>query len=302
VYDNITDRLHWMNSLLFSNEDKIVEKMAEKYRTFLQGYGVRPDLKSPITAVQWEVPQQQNGWACGLHVLENARMFFREPASKGGDLYVNSWHTSALYEDLRQDRLPGKPEPDDFELRMSSTWVDYIRRELGHSDGGPIRIPDLPIGEWARRKDLWNIPNNFWKASDDVHKNIKHHWWEWMSQRAKATQIGEDPGTILPSIEKDDHEAEVQVAEEQKKERRARAGVRTYPHARSPTRHLSPTHEEGWGGWANWHKQLERIRGSRKEKIDEQRTDRDARHEKRRPGVGKHEKGLPYTGKGLRRI
>ena len=112
------------------------------------------------------VPRQTDIVSCGVHVLENARFFFREgPESLDDPLEI--WHTSSVYDGLRARHAlgeadSGEPTLDQYQDDMRKHWINLARTELGHRKRGGIRYPEHPLGDYDRRSAMWDQPNLLW--------------------------------------------------------------------------------------------------------------------------------------------
>lgn len=121
------------------------------------------DLTIAYRRAGWDVPsitdkpmrtvQQTNGYACGLHVCENARYFLREAADDQS--IEGDWTQSAMYPRISDQT------PEGNETRMTQAWVIFCRLEFGSTQR--LRFPSFPTVT-PRDADCWNqgvlgVPN-----------------------------------------------------------------------------------------------------------------------------------------------
>ncbi|EFW99718.1 hypothetical protein CMQ_36 [Grosmannia clavigera kw1407] len=145
VTDRAQHKIYWFNSLPSCSDMAV----SLPFKTWMESHDlIEPDENYIHTRVQ--VTQQQNSWASGLYVLENARVFFREPSvhHQNGP---KDWVLSRHY------RWPvpvlGPLDAADKQCAwMKIAWIAWIRAELGHNDFSPLRVPELPT---LRRNAEW---------------------------------------------------------------------------------------------------------------------------------------------------
>ncbi|KAI0115774.1 hypothetical protein GGR51DRAFT_502064 [Nemania sp. FL0031] len=120
---------------------------AKKYRKFLHHFNITLYVNDPVSAESVPVPQPHNDWASGFHLIENARVFFREPLGEGSK--ARSWHESQACKKLRA--TDSQVSAALYESHMVKKWVDFARLELGHADRAPIRSSGTKLPALAAR-------------------------------------------------------------------------------------------------------------------------------------------------------
>ncbi len=126
-------------------------RLAKDMMPWLREHGVYSWNDKEITPEERTTQLQTDSWSCGLHVIENARHFFREATTDLGA--GGSWAASVLYVDCEGDSAK-------INERMLENTLLQCRFELG-SPGGPLRIPEGPSCSWTQKELAALRPNLF---------------------------------------------------------------------------------------------------------------------------------------------
>jgi len=149
VYDQSAHLARFWDSL----QDYKGRQRGKKWARGLEQFLVQCGIEAPSRPVELEFAlftSQRGNWECGLFVLENARVFFRE-FKEGDQSKTIDWAESALYGDKSNPYNIAKGE--DPQNAMIEFWISSLRLELGCVDA--LRTPDAPTVEWDDRlRDL----------------------------------------------------------------------------------------------------------------------------------------------------
>ena len=155
IYDQFHQHVSWFDSYPTPAGSKALNDFCSSYQQlFLSQYGIQgPNKPSIPSRTPNDLPKQQFSWTCGLHVLENARFFFREPSPSA------NWKRSVLYSYL-QPQGTRRKAAEDYEKAVIYEWINYIRRELGHHESSlELRYPDYPVLPRSQQQKAYWKPN-----------------------------------------------------------------------------------------------------------------------------------------------
>jgi len=314
IYDQKEGVVRWMDSMRKARTKTNAAVFVKEYWNFLGHHGSRHHWKEPPRVVIMTVPEQVLGWTCGLHVLENARMYFRENAA--GDGRNLSWHHSEWMLD-RREASEKVLTLQDLETALRFDWALFCRAELCQEGG--IRDPVYPTIQWELRGQYFNTPNKTAGDQEDAKETKEDESGPaaWGTGRPIDNTLDTDvasgaaprkvdlpthggppdqnPG-MGPKRVKGRTKPEAKPASSPVKSSTSRLikppppkpkGTRTYPHTTSPDRFIEPSHKKGWVGWSLWIEgQMDdsRAREDERRKLAElERFDRmEARDRKRR--------------------
>lgn len=173
IYDQKAHKVWWMDSLCDNATiaKREARRFAAGYGKFLAFYGAAPDTNKQPEVVACKAPQQSDGWSCGLHVLENARMFFRETSTAQGG-YYKPW-TDSLKMVSDQESDPAAFDEANLNRHLLVSWISFCRMELGHQGGTALRLPQRPSARWEDRRGVWDVPNAVAGEHGDKSKGVQ---------------------------------------------------------------------------------------------------------------------------------
>ena len=108
-----------------------------------------------------DVPEQKQGWTCGMYVLETARRFFQDGR---GRLVGDEWSIPV-----------GSHGDNKLENRMISKWLRAIQNELGSPYS--IRNPPIPRHTFAtaEQEDNWSEAPNSQPSNATTQTDEQNH-------------------------------------------------------------------------------------------------------------------------------
>ncbi|KAI0115579.1 hypothetical protein GGR51DRAFT_503451 [Nemania sp. FL0031] len=125
IYDREQDAAYWFQC----NKDEYHQQrnFVRQYREFLHGFNISKHTNANVEIRLHVVqnPQLGDGRLSGFHLIENSRVFFREPV--GERVTARNWHESESY---RSFQTISQKEDE-----MVMQWKRFIWVELGHPDG-----------------------------------------------------------------------------------------------------------------------------------------------------------------------
>jgi len=173
IYDAGNAEIFYMDSLGKGKESQdFIKNLGPNYKEYLAKHKITNAMGGLITVRTIEVPHQTNGWCCGVHVLENARMYFREPDLKGIPGSTPWTRSATMPARLAGDFDQKDPLLEHAEEEMMFNWGKFFRREVGTARGSFVRLPPRPLGHWDDRSERWDMPNISARYKNLVQKDV----------------------------------------------------------------------------------------------------------------------------------